>query len=192
MMRHRYRKAGFSLIEVNMAIFVMAVGIVGMVALFPLGLREGIQGRADLKQSMFADHVLNQMVALLSQTNVTWSEWSSLDQTAWPEQTETMVAERNEKITWGRASLSSLPNFDSRTLTDGWKNGGTELNNNQYRVFFRLVGGEKATNVGLPPGPSQRVMGIGVRSTDLNVNHYDRYTNNVLYYAEAMFQGVPN
>jgi Tfp pilus assembly protein PilV len=64
--------------EVNMAVFVMAIGILGMVALFPLGLREGVQARADLKQSMFADHALNQLVAILSQTNMTWQVWEDL------------------------------------------------------------------------------------------------------------------
>jgi hypothetical protein len=39
--------------------------------------------------------------------------------------------------------------------------------------------------------PSARIMGIGVRSTDQDVKGYT-YTNNVLYYAEVMFQGVPN
>ena len=71
-------RAGFSLMEVNMAVFVMAIGILGMVALFPLGLREGVQARADLKQSMFADHALNQLVAILSQTNMTWQIWEDL------------------------------------------------------------------------------------------------------------------
>ena len=62
-----------------MAVFVMAIGILGMVALFPLGLREGVQARSDLKQAMFADHALNQIVAILSQTNMTWSVWKGLD-----------------------------------------------------------------------------------------------------------------
>ena len=61
-----------------MAVFVMAVGILSMVVLYPLGLRESTQGRADLKQSIFADDVLNQMVGLLSQTNVTWTTWSGM------------------------------------------------------------------------------------------------------------------
>jgi hypothetical protein len=69
---------GFSLIEVNMAVFVMAVGVLSMAVLYPLGLRESTQGQADLKQSMFADCVLNQVVALASQTNVTWNSWKNI------------------------------------------------------------------------------------------------------------------
>jgi Tfp pilus assembly protein PilV len=73
-MKTQQRQNGFSLMEVNMAIFVMAVGILGMVALYPLGLRESTQGQADLKQAMFADYVLKQLVAAASQTNITWTE----------------------------------------------------------------------------------------------------------------------
>lgn len=57
------RHSGFSLIEVNMAVFVLAVGILSMAVLYPLGLRESMQSQADLKQSMFADYVLSVAVA---------------------------------------------------------------------------------------------------------------------------------
>ena len=50
---------GFSLIEVNLAVFVMAVGILALMGLFPTGLRESMQSRADLKQTMFADYALS-------------------------------------------------------------------------------------------------------------------------------------
>ncbi len=60
------RRSGFSLIEVNMAVFVLAIGILSMAVLYPLGLREGMQSQADLKQSMFADYVLSVAVAAAS------------------------------------------------------------------------------------------------------------------------------
>lgn len=66
---------GFSLVEVNMAIFVMAIGILSMAVLFPLGLRESNQGLADLKQSSLADYLLNQAVAAAQLPDVKWSEW---------------------------------------------------------------------------------------------------------------------
>ena len=59
-------RAGFSLMEVNMAVFVLSVGILSMIVLYPLGLRESLQGQADIKQSMFADYILNQAVAYAS------------------------------------------------------------------------------------------------------------------------------
>ena len=80
-------RAGFSLMEVNMAVFVLSVGILSMIVLYPLGLRESLQGQADIKQSMFADYILNQAVAYASQTNITWAEWKaveSLNPGQWP------------------------------------------------------------------------------------------------------------
>jgi len=62
------RRSGFSLIEVNMAVFVLAVGILSMAVLYPLGLRESMQSQSDIKQSMFADYVLSVAVAKASQT----------------------------------------------------------------------------------------------------------------------------
>lgn len=60
------KRSGFSLIEVNMAVFVLAVGILSMAVLYPLGLRESMQSQSDIKQSMFADYALNVAVASTS------------------------------------------------------------------------------------------------------------------------------
>ena len=168
-MRQHYRKAGFSLMEVNMAVFVMAVGILGLVALFPLGLRESYQGKADLQQSMFADYALNQLVAALSQTNITWSEWCQLDHTCWPE---------SMTVSGDSRSKANLPDEVKSVL---------ELPGNwtvDYRIFFDLVSKTEDR-------PSRRLLGISVRSTDIDVDSWQNYTNNPLYYAEVMFQGDP-
>lgn len=172
-----------------MAVFVMAVGILAMVALFPLGLREGMQARGDVKQSMFADHVLNQFVALLSDTNLTWSQWAALDQTAYPKATDIGGGRGRGSIAYPKANLP----FPFKDPTIGWKSGTRKYNENQYRVFFRLTGGaklEKEYQKTLTP--SARVMGIGVRSTERNLSDYNDYSNNVLYYAEVQFRGDPN
>ena len=157
-------RAGFSLIEINIAVFVMALGVLSMVVLYPLGLRESTQGSADLKQSMFADYVLNQAVAAASQTNITWSQWKSVP-----------------RLGGARVNLnSSVPSFiRSKLDLDDWPDmrEGTH-----FRIACCLV-----------PGASDRIMGIMVQSTDLtkNITSYDQFTNNPVYYAEALFQGRP-
>ena len=177
-MRQHDQKAGFSLMEVNMAVFVMAVGILGLVALFPLGLRESYQGKADLQQSMFADYALNQLVAGLSQTNITWTEWLQLDNTCYP-----------EAISLGGGNSRSKANLPSEVknaleLPGNWTVAGKAMESRHYRIFFDLVSETEDR-------PSQRLLGISVRSTDIDVNGWQDYTNNPLYYAEVMFQGVP-
>ena len=161
-----------------MAIFVMAVGIMSLVGLFPLGLRESYQGRADLQQSMFADFALNQFVAVLSQTNVYWSEWLNMDNTAYP-----ASVTRPGKPALAKTPLPSHGTFkvqDQLDLPRAWTVAGKAMADKDYRMFFNLV-----------EGASDRVMGIAVRSTDIEVTAYENYTNNVLYYAEVMFQGDP-
>ena len=162
-------QAGFSLMEVNMAIFVMAVGILGLVALFPLGLRESTQGQADLKQSMFADYMLNQAVAAASRSDVTWTEWEGWAGSHRPREQST--------VSLG----NSVPPFIAKYLTTpDWANAPKK--DQQYKIACCLV-----------PGFSDRIIGIMVQSSDLvkSVSKYNQFSNNPVYYAEVMFQGDP-
>lgn len=54
----RYLRAGFSLIEVNMAIFVLAGGALALLALFPLGLRESTEANSEMRVAAFADRFI--------------------------------------------------------------------------------------------------------------------------------------
>ena len=71
-------RRGFTLIEVNLAMFVMAVGTLGLVSLYTLGYRENQQSSEDVQAAAVADKLLNSMVAALSSTNMTWEAWSKI------------------------------------------------------------------------------------------------------------------
>lgn len=183
-MRYATRNAGFSLMEVNMAVFVMAIGILGMVALFPLGLREGVQARADLKQAMFADHALNQIVAVLSQTNMTWNVWRSLD-----------GFEGNGNALQGKITSGLMPRQLAggsvslgTSLPENWTVGvdGTALNNQHFYITCAVP----------DDTPSARILGITVRSTDTDEvrssNKREGWDKrHPPYYAEVLFNGDP-
>ena len=79
-MKRLLDKFGFTLMEVNLAIFIMAVAILGMVALYPLGFRESQQARSDVVESVVADGILNPLVATLStcSSNMTWQAWKGI------------------------------------------------------------------------------------------------------------------
>jgi len=148
-----------------MAVFVMSVGILSMVVLYPLGLRESTQGQADLKQSMLADYVLNQAVAVASQTNITWNQWLAI-----PKASSDFVS-GNPGNQW--------PSFMGGQIKETAWSDVPKLGE-RYRVACVIV-----------PGFSGRLMGIMVQSTELkNLNNYNQYSNNPIYYAEAMFQGT--
>lgn len=72
-------KRGFTLMEVNMAILIMAGGILAMVSLYSLGYRENRQSREDVLSAALADQVLSPLVMAASSTNVAWSTFRSLE-----------------------------------------------------------------------------------------------------------------
>jgi len=71
------RKA-FTLMEVNLAIMVMAGGILSIVGLYSLGYRESRQSRDDVASAAYADAVLSPIVAALSATNLKWSAFRNI------------------------------------------------------------------------------------------------------------------
>ena len=76
LIRHiRSARAAFTLMEVNLAIFIMAVGVLAMTSLYPLGFRESEQSRDDVQAAVTADEVLGQLTAVLSSRNITWQKW---------------------------------------------------------------------------------------------------------------------
>jgi hypothetical protein len=71
-------RLGFTLMEVNLAVFIMAVGVLAMVSLYPLAFRESQQSSDDVAASALADGILSPLSAALSSTNTTWSRWENI------------------------------------------------------------------------------------------------------------------
>lgn len=71
-------KKAFTLIEVNLAIFIMAGGVLAMISLYSLGFRESRQSREDVASAAMADLILNPLVIALSSRDLTWSQWKGL------------------------------------------------------------------------------------------------------------------
>ena len=63
--------------EVNIALLIMAVGVMGLLSLFPVGMRQGDAATSDTVGSSFADLVLNAMRAN-AQTVTNWDDWVTL------------------------------------------------------------------------------------------------------------------
>ena len=71
-------KRAFTLIEVNLAMLIMAGGILSIVGLYAFGFRENRQSREDVAATAIADSVMSPLVCALSATNVTWSSFRNL------------------------------------------------------------------------------------------------------------------
>ena len=69
---------GFTLVEVCLAIAVMAVGVLSMCGLYALGYRENRQSVEDVAAAGYADAYLAPLVQGLSATNMTWTEWCQI------------------------------------------------------------------------------------------------------------------
>ena len=77
-MKFMKNRPGFTLLEVNLAIFIMAGGVLAMISLYSLGFRESRQSREDVASAALADSVLNPLVVALSSRQLTWSQWRGL------------------------------------------------------------------------------------------------------------------
>lgn len=71
-------RKGFTLVEVNLAIFVMAVGVLSMCGLYSLGYRENSQSIEDVDATAYADVCLAPLVAALSSPQLTWEDWQKI------------------------------------------------------------------------------------------------------------------
>ena len=66
------RKA-FTLIEVNLAMLIMAGGILSIVGLYAYGYRETRQSREDVAATALADSVISPLMMAITATNLKWS-----------------------------------------------------------------------------------------------------------------------
>ena len=122
-------KLGFTLMEVNLAIFIMAAGVMAMVSLYPLGYRENEQSRADVIGAAAADAVLNQLSGALSSRNITWEDWrSAVDQAVnatkdgWMSYCDTQGNVYSPKK---KSQLNSKAQDVSRKLAGAYKDSGS-------------------------------------------------------------------
>lgn len=72
-----YRR-GFTLIEVNLAVFIMSAGILAICALYSLGFRENRQSVEDVAGAAYAEAYLSPLIQGLSATNMPWSAWTEI------------------------------------------------------------------------------------------------------------------
>lgn len=77
MARKNSRDKGFSLVEVNLAILVVALCMLTLLGAFPAALRQGETAVSETQTAMFADYVLSTIrVNTRSMTN--WNQWKTM------------------------------------------------------------------------------------------------------------------
>lgn len=168
-------KKAFTLMEVNLAILVMAGGLLSSVALFSLGYQESSRSNEDTASAAYADEVLGRLTLALGDTNLTWTAFNS-------------IGDYPSSLCWGDY-------FDS----EGDVIGGTE--GKASGVFGQVMSKCSASGVsaGWPTRPDY-LHGVGLVVThDVNspvvkigfrASRKERKLMSApLYYTEVVFQG---
>ena len=110
------RKA-FTLLEVNLAILVLAIGVLGMAGLYSFGFSESRQSKEDVAAAAFAGAYLVPLAQALSSTELTWSDWVAI--------TENNLNERESRQLGGASGI--LP-------ANGWADY-VQVNHDRYQVI---------------------------------------------------------
>lgn len=118
------KRTGFSLIEVTMSIGVLSVGTLALMGLFPMGLQEGIEAQADMRQAIFADFALSQASAAASCEGIT---------------TVNQFISKFRTISSLDIAIESKDGSGSTTLSEFKPSGGTSGTRDRlyYRVWIR-------------------------------------------------------
>lgn len=97
------QQAGFSLVEVSLALLVVGIGILSAFSLFPAGMEMGKDSLDDSRLAIFADEVFNGYRAIIENSQSEWDNLSTLELPAvtfgmWKEDGQNMGVEANTSI----------------------------------------------------------------------------------------------
>jgi hypothetical protein len=76
-MKQICQSGGFSLVEVNLAILLVALGMLALFGLFPSGLRQGENAVNDTHAALLGDYILSGIEANAS-TTTAWNTWRNV------------------------------------------------------------------------------------------------------------------
>lgn len=186
-------KSAFTLVEVNLAIFIMATGVLAMVSLYSLGFRESQQSRDDVAAAGYADAFFAPIVAGLSATNTHWSVWKNVGSSPTGDGNE--VCDRVTPAKGWGAYVSSVGSRESgrfrvlpgcNGIADGAFNDLMDVAESPYRgtkpslpsdCYYALVATRRGSTISLAFRSSRR---------------RDQLMSQPIYYTEVHFQGDPN
>ena len=192
----RRLRSAFTLMEVNLAILIMATGVLGMVSLYSLGFRESLQSRDDVAGTGYADAYLAPLVAGLSATNMVWSKWTSGDNTppgdgknmcdsVWPPDGWAAYAQEGQKNEGEKKTLMFQVNRSCNTTADGVFRDLMDKVQSPFQIsqpsakppFYALVATRRGGTISLAFRASHRL---------------EQLLSQPVFYTEVRFQGDRN
>ena len=184
----RRLRSGFTLMEVNLAILIMAAGVLGMVSLYSLGFRESLHSRDDVAGTGYADAYLAPLIAGLSATNMVWSNWRTIGDnpdgdgkrmcdSVWPRDGWAAYAKKGDG---DRKSLAFRTDRGCNGTADG---------------VFGLLNGKMTDQVSVPKSKPPFYALVATRrgatvSLAFRASHrLEQLLSQPIFYAEVHFQG---
>lgn len=182
-------RSAFTLVEVNLAIFIMAGGVLAMVSLYSLGFRESQQSRDDVAAAGYADAFFAPIVAGLSATNVQWSAWRNIGNSMNGETCDAVLPNNGWSSYVESAGSNNSQDFKISSSCNSTADG----------VFSSLLSAARGNFRGSLPGQKPRYyalvatrrggsISLGFRSS----RRRDQLMSQPIYYTEIHFQGDPN
>jgi len=176
-------RSAFTLMEVNLAILVMAGGILSIVGLYSLGFRESRQSSEDVVATAYADAVISPLAMAISATNLRWSAFKNIDNfpgdKGWAEYLDenTGLVKSNPDGTAKNAFSRAMGAFS------GAAQGAMDAPSSAWPS-----GCDGGLNAGLivMHAPGSPIVRIGFRASKLP----NMLLSAPLYYTEVRFQGV--
>jgi len=149
-------KKGFTLVEVNLAVFIMAGGILAMISLYSLGYRENRQSREDVAATACADDIMNRLVLALSSTNITWKSWKNLPYVEGSDP-------KNGARTWKDYLITDLDKSDGRVSYWRVKSNPFSLAQSVFNSIASAINSDISKDNNMPSlsAPSQPGVGNG-------------------------------
>lgn len=176
------RKA-FTLIEVNLAMLIMATGILTVVGLYAFGYRENRQSREDVAATAFADAVVGQLMAAVTSTNLTWTTFNNLQdypgEQGWGHYFDNNGIVSDNPESMAESAFNGVMSVLSSELPDDFDTTFPSSAHNSSGLDCGLVVMHK---------PNSSVVSIGFRATKLPGS----LLSMPLYYTVGRFQGDPN
>lgn len=176
-------KKAFTLIEVNLAMMVMATGILAIVSLYAFGYRESRQSREDVAATALADTVMSQLMAAITSKDLKWSEFAKIknypSDEGWADYFESDGIVKKDPTETGKKVFTSLMNnLQAAGLPSTFEKNFPQSAVNYSGMKFGLV---------ITHEKNSPMIGVAFRAT----KQPGQLLAMPLYYCEGRFQGDP-
>ena len=171
-------RRAFTLMEINLAMLIMATGVLAVVGLYSMGFRENQQSTDDVASAAYAEAVISPLVRYFSDTNMTWDAFKNLkskpSDAGWRDYLETKsgnnIGVRSGTLGVAQGAFGAYAKT-AKTAKTSWPSSA--------------AGGLKAAGLVILHDENSAVVRIGFRAAESD----DKLMAAPLYYTEVRFQG---